>query len=119
MSIAPILSLQGVSCAVSAPPDQRGAERTTAVRRDRAGRRVLFVIGRGPLADGSYNREALRRLGASIDADETAMIVPREVVLHAAKQLVAEGSSGRWAASGRRRCARRAAESRMRSRESD
>ncbi|MGW5611349.1 hypothetical protein ACWEWI_35825 [Streptomyces sp. NPDC003753] len=54
------------------------------------------------LGDGSYSssggdrsptaRTTTRRCagsGASIDADETAMIVPREVVLHAAKQLVA------------------------------
>jgi hypothetical protein len=51
----------------------------------------FLVIGKAVLEGQAPSAEELRRMGASIGADELAVILPRECMLHAAKQLAAEG----------------------------
>lgn len=54
----------------------------------------FFVIGKVVMADQAPDAGELRRLGASIGTDELAVIVPRDCLLAAAKQLVTEGIVG-------------------------
>ncbi|MGW9033004.1 hypothetical protein ACWGQ5_55695 [Streptomyces sp. NPDC055722] len=51
----------------------------------------FFVIGKVVGEEMAPSAEESRSMGASIGADELAVILPRECMLHAAKQLAAEG----------------------------
>jgi hypothetical protein len=53
----------------------------------------FYVIGKLPFLSPP-ERERLRELGAGVAAGEAAVVVPRDCVLDAAKQLVSEGGAG-------------------------
>lgn len=55
----------------------------------------FLVIGKVVLDfDARFSAERLREMGASVGPDEEPVLVPRECLLAAAKQLAAEGVIG-------------------------
>ncbi|GGN52009.1 hypothetical protein GCM10011579_008530 [Streptomyces albiflavescens] len=112
MPIAPILPLQGASCAASgSTPAERGwagyNNCPDVIELDDGDFPVigkLTFLGLS-LDSGTELLVRLKEQGASVGDDETVVVVPRDCILAAAKQLVAEGQrSSRGPFLGRSRC---------------